>query len=89
MHLYSLVVIIHSGGHTEITFCLVEIAESEMSQPHQIVAMDAVLLIHIVFPNLKIGERDGEIVHLESVEQMLFTKVDQPVKAAAGFFFTS
>ena len=89
MYLYSLVVVIHSGGDTEIAFCPVEVAESEMPQPHQIVTMDAVLLVHVVFPNLEIRKRNGKIVHLKSVEQMFFTKVDQPVKAAAGFIFTS
>ena len=89
MDLYSLVVVVHFGGDAEIGFCLFRMAETEVSEAHQVVAVDAVLLVHIVFPNLEIRKGDGEIIHLESVEQVLFPKIDQAVETAAGLLLTS
>lgn len=82
-------IIVHSGCHAEISFRFFPVTESEVPQCHQIVAMNPVFLIHVLLPDLQTGKGNGEIIHFKEVEQMFFAKIEQAVKAAAGFFFTS
>ena len=60
------------------------ISQTKMPQTHQIMAMHTVSLIHIVFPYLQIRKRDGEIIHLERIEQMPLPKINQAIETSPG-----
>lgn len=54
MYLYPLMIIIHLGSGIEIAHGLFLVPQAQMSECHQIITMDTILLVHIIFPNLQV-----------------------------------
>ena len=70
-------------GLKEVAAGALEVAEAHVAQAHQVEAVYAVLLVHVVLPDLQVGQGDGEVVHVEDVVEVLLAEVDEAVEAAA------
>ena len=57
------------------------IAQSCIAEGKHEETVDAVLLIEVAIPNLKVGQRDGEVVHHLGFEEVLLAIADELVEA--------
>ena len=69
-------------GEVTLGMCLV--AQTGVAEGEHEEAVYAVLLVEVAIPNLKVGQRDGEVVHHLRFEEMLLAVADELVETAMG-----
>lgn len=67
-------------GEVTLGMCLV--AQTSVAEGEHEEAVDAVLLVEVAIPNLKVGQRDGKVVHHLRLEEMLLAVADELVETA-------
>jgi hypothetical protein len=77
------VVGVEGFGFGEVAAGMSNVAQTVVTEGKEVEAVDAVALVEAVVPDEQVGERDGEIVHRDVVEEMLLAVADEAVEKGA------
>ena len=68
----------------EVTLGMGLVAQTGVAEGEHEEAVYAVLLVEVAIPNLKVGQRDGKVVHHLRLEEVLLAVADELVETAMG-----
>ena len=78
------VVVVEGIDLSEVLQCALPVAHAVVAVGEHVLAVDEVHLVEVAFPDEQVGQRDGEEVHRDVVEDVLLAVVDELVEQRAG-----